>query len=603
MSVQGYENTPDAERRLIELADLLEVSQSLNESLELDTILNRLLLASMGRFAVGRGLFLLGCPPSDAPGAATGTVTPGAASALGPARERFRVIISKGLADTPAGMEIELDRVPEVPVDLSTDPEGFEFFLERRLGLVIPLRRAGACVGLLVLGRKLTGAPFEPPEVGFLDSLASVATPAIENSRVYEELQQVNTRLDRKIQELNTLFEIGRKLVAVLDGEEVLRLFSYALMGQLLLTRHLIVLRRSNGEQIVRGRGVKLDDSHTWVDEDFWVLLSSLDGPLRIDPATGGALVAQGLAAIVPIRKDQVTHGFLGMGTRPSGQPFTDDELAFAGALANQAIISLENAWLFQETLEKRRMEEELALASAIQRNLFPKHLPEIPGYEIAARSTPTRHVGGDYYDMIDLGDGRTLIAIADVSGKGTPASLLMSNLQAALRALADSRIDLAANAAKINELIYSNTDFNKYATFFYGVLDATTHRFKYTNAGHNPPFLMRPDGTLEALHVGGLPVGLMPGVSYEQSEVVIHAEDVLVLYTDGVSEAVDAADEEFGEARIEQLCRECAGGTADALLDRIATEVSQFSEGLPQADDITLVVLKRLAAGGSSAL
>jgi sigma-B regulation protein RsbU (phosphoserine phosphatase) len=583
MSAQGFENTPDAERRLIELADLLEVSQSLNESLELDTILNRLLLASMGRFAVGRGVFLLGR----------------ASGALG--RERFRVVVSKGLADVRPGLELDLAHAPEAPVDLAAGADGLEFFAERRIALLIPLRRAGRSVGLLGLGRKLTGAPFEPSEVSFLDSLASVATPAIENSRVYEELQKLNTRLDRKIQELNTLFEIGRKLVAVLDGEEVLRLFSYALMGQLLLTRHLIVLRRPNGEQIIRGRGVKLDDADMWLDDAFWTLLGSLEGSLRIDPATGGALAEQGLAAIVPIRKDQVTHGFLGLGARPSSHGFTDDELAFAGALANQAIISLENAWLFQETLEKRRLEEELALASAIQRNLFPKRLPEIPGYDLAANSTPTRHVGGDYYDMIDLGDGRTLIAIADVSGKGTPASLLMSNLQAALRALADSDIDLAANAAKINELIYSNTDFNKYATFFYGVLDARTHRFTYTNAGHNPPFLLRSSGEMETLSVGGLPVGLMSGVSYEQGEVGIGPEDVLVLYTDGVSEAMDAAGDEFGEARIEEICRECAAGTAANLLGRMVEDVARFSAGLPQADDITAVVLKRLAPGAAA--
>ena len=171
-------------------------------------------------------------------------------------RDRFRVIINKGLPDPPAGTEIELDRAPEEPVDLTTDPEGFEFFVERKLAPPHPAAARGRMRRASGLGTQADGSPpSSRPKWSFLESLASVATPAIENSRVYEEVQQVNTRLDRKIQELNTLFEIGRKLVAMLDGEEVLRLFSYALMGQLLLTRHLIVLRRPNGEQIVRGGG------------------------------------------------------------------------------------------------------------------------------------------------------------------------------------------------------------------------------------------------------------------------------------------------------------------------------------------------------------
>lgn len=571
-------NSHDIERRLIELSDLLEVSQTLNESLDLSATLNHLLLAAMGRFAVGRGVFLLAVTEE-------GVADEGAL--------RFRVALAKGLSDLAQGSEVELDLVPARPVTTDAYPTQLGFFATRRLALVIPLRRAGRCVGILGLGKKLTGQPFEPREIAFLESLAGVASPAIENSRVYEEVQGLNVRLDRKVHELNTLFEIGRKLVGTLNADEVLSIFSYALMGQLLLTRHLMVIRRPSGA-VVRGRGVSLDGECPWEAEAFWELLASLDGPLRIDPAVNGPLAERKLDAIVPIRKDSVTHGFLGIGARPNGQPVTDDELAFAAALANQAIISLENAWLFEETVEKRRMEEELAIASAIQRKLFPKQLPEIEGYELAARSTPTRHVGGDYYDAIDLGDGRTLIAIADVSGKGTPASLLMSNVQASLRVLAGPSMDLARDAARINELLYANTDFNKYATMFYGVLEAATGRFTYVNAGHNPPYLLRASGEIETLTLGGLPIGLMPAMSYEQGEVELGVGDLLVLFTDGVTEAVDAEGDEFGEAKVEELSRAHATAGAEAVLDAIANAVAEFSRGLPQADDITMVVVKR---------
>jgi sigma-B regulation protein RsbU (phosphoserine phosphatase) len=561
----------DAERRLIELSDLLEISQTLNQSLQLETILNHLLLASMGRFAIGRGLFLL----------ATG-------------EGRFRVAVAKGLPDTPVGVEIEVASPPVSHVMLAETGEGYEFFAARRLAVLIPLVRAGSCVGLLALGAKLTRREFEAEELEFLTSLASVATPAIENSRVYGELQDLNSRLDRKIHELNTLFEIGRRFVGTLEADEVLRLFSYALMGQLLLTRYLIVLRRPTGD-VVQARGIAVAEPARWQDGAFWELLASLDEPLRIGADGHGPLAEYGLQAVVPIRKEEVTHGFVGLGARPSGQPFSDDELAFAGALANQAIVALENAWLIEETIEKRRLEEELAIASSIQSRLFPKLLPEVTGYQLAARSTPTRQVGGDYYDAIELGDGRVLIAIADVSGKGVPAALLMSNVQASLRALCGPQMDLAANAAKISEIIYSNTDFNKYATFFYGILDPSSHLLAYTNAGHNPPILLRVTGDVETLEVGGLPVGLMPGSTYESAVAEIGPGDVLVHYTDGITEAADAANEEFGEERLVRLVREGAGLDATALLDSIYDEVFAFSAGMPQGDDITMVVLKRL--------
>jgi sigma-B regulation protein RsbU (phosphoserine phosphatase) len=554
---------------MIELADLLEISQALNQSLERDEILNRLLLASMGRFAIGRGLVLL----------------------AGGEAGHFLVGAAKALPDA-IGTPVFVGVIPESAGATPTDAPGYEFFVERKLETLVPLTHGGTVVGLLALGRKLAGEGFDEAELRFLTSLASIATPAIENSRVYAQLRSLNVKLDQKVTELNTLVEIGKNLVSTFDADEVLRLFTYALMGQLMLTRFLLVLKRPDRD-LVQARGIKLGERAAWQMEGFWESLADVNEFLRIADEAH-ALAEYRVNALVPIRKDNVTHGFLGLGARVNGQDYTDEELAFAGALANQAFISLENAWLFRETIEKQKLEEELALASAIQRNLFPKRLPEIDGFELAARSTPTRHVGGDYYDMIELGDGRTLIAIADVSGKGTPASLLMSTVQASLRALADGALDLGVTTARINELIYKTTDFNKYATMVCGVLDRLDGTFLYTNAGHNPPYLLRAaTGDLETLDAGGLPVGLMPGSSYECATVRLEPGDVLLLYTDGVSEAVNRAGVEFGEDRIMALLKEMAAQPATAVLERIASEVSTFSEGCPQADDITMVVLR----------
>ncbi len=562
----------DWERRLLELSDLLEISQTLNQSLELEAILNQLLLASMGRFAIGRGVFLL-------------SVDEGC----------HRVALVKGVSGVRPGVEVRIASPLAGPVDLASSSDDLAFFVENKLAVLIPLQRAGNSVGILALGAKLTGRPFEPGEIDFLRSLANVATPAIENSRVYGELRLVNERLDRKIHELNTVFELGRRFVGTLESDEVLRLFAFALMGQLLLSRYLIVLQRPGGD-VVSAKGISLAAELPWHSPEFWTMLAGLEQPVAVDRTVHPQLADLKLSAIVPIRKDDVTHGFLGLGARPSGVAYSEDELAFSAALANQAIVALENAWLIEETIEKRRLEEELAIASNIQSRLFPKHMPEIPGYDVAARSTPTRQVGGDYYDAIELGDGSVLVAIADVSGKGVPAALLMSNVQASLRALACPGMDLAGNASKINDIIYANTDFNKYATFFYGILDTTRHTLRFTNAGHNPPVVLRSTGELETLDAGGLPVGLMPGSSYESDEVAIGPGDLIVFYTDGVTEAESSDEEEFGTGRLEILIRECASDPAVDVLERIAAEVDDFATGMPQADDITLLVLKRAA-------
>lgn len=566
----------DNERRLIELSDLLEISQTLNQSLELETILNHLLLASMGRFAIGRGAFALPGPDGS-----------------------YRVAAAKGLPDTPVGTEFALGDPPGEMLEIGdSQDEAFRFFIDRKLAVVIPLRRAaGQCLGVLALGVKLTRKPFHPEELEFLTSIANVASPAIENSRVYGELQSLAARLDRKIHELNTLFEIGRRFVGTLEAAEVLKLFAYALMGQLLLTKFAIVLRRPAGP-IVHLRGISPSDSPAWNEDSFWDALAGLDGPGPIDASCPPELARLGISGIVPIRKEDVTHGFVGLGPRAGGRPYSTDEFEFSSALANQAIVALENAWLIEETIENRRLEEELAIASNIQSLLFPKSLPSISGYELAARSTPTRHVGGDYYDTISLGDGRVLIAIADVSGKGVPAALLMSNVQASLRALAGPEMDLAANAGRISEIIYANTDFNKYATFFYGILDPAEHTLVYTNAGHNPPILLRAGGASETLDAGGLPVGLMPGSTYEYGCVTIGAGDLLVMYTDGVTEAANTDDEEYGEERLLGLARAGADRPALEFLDRVYEDVFAFAAGMPQGDDITMVVLKRFADG-----
>jgi len=270
--------------------------------------------------------------------------------------------------------------------------------------------------------------------------------------------------------------------------------------------------------------------------------------------------------------------------------------MEFLSSLGNLAMISMENIRLFEETLEKQRMEEELKIAHKIQQGLLPKSIPDIPNYQLAARTIPSRQVGGDYFDIVQLDDHRYLLVIADVSGKGTPAALLMSNLQATIRALAPLDITIADATARVNDLIYDNTSADNFITFFWAILNTKDNTFKYVNAGHNHPFYFQADGSVRRLDKGGMILGVMRSLStYEHETIALQPGDTIVTFTDGVSEAMNPYNEEYGEDRIALVVRNAAVESAGELLNTIFLSVDEFADPDKQTDDITALVVKAL--------
>jgi sigma-B regulation protein RsbU (phosphoserine phosphatase) len=240
---------------------------------------------------------------------------------------------------------------------------------------------------------------------------------------------------------------------------------------------------------------------------------------------------------------------------------------------------------------ELRREREEFEDARAVGQALLPKSIPEVPGLEIATTSQPVRTLNGDYFDVLELSAGRLGIAIADVVGKGVPAALLMSNVQATVRALAADAVTPGALVGKLNASVHRNTTPGKFVTFFYCVVDRNAGRLTYTNAGHCAPVLVRADGETVRLDAGGAVLGVFPDWPFEQAEVALAPGDRLVLFTDGVTEAWNARDEEFGEERLAELVLALRDRGAHELKSRILQTVSSFTGGRSQ-DDATLVVL-----------
>jgi sigma-B regulation protein RsbU (phosphoserine phosphatase) len=288
--------------------------------------------------------------------------------------------------------------------------------------------------------------------------------------------------------------------------------------------------------------------------------------------------------------------GYIFLADKITGQPFSKSDFEFLHTLGNIAIISLENARLFQETLEKQKMEEELNMARNIQQRLLPKSLPKFKNIEVDGINVPSKQVGGDYFDVIEIKKDLLGITIADVSGKGMPASLLMSNLQAALHALIRENFSPEILVGRINTIIHNNTDLDKFITFFYGQLDLNTMVLEYVNAGHNPPFLLRKSNKVELLSEGGIILGMMPDVVYGSDKVTLKRGDLLHCYTDGVTEAINADEEQYEEHRLLDLLQKLPENhLPNQINQEIIDDVNRFAGNTPQSDDLTILTIRIL--------
>ncbi len=271
---------------------------------------------------------------------------------------------------------------------------------------------------------------------------------------------------------------------------------------------------------------------------------------------------------------------------------FNEEDVRILTALANVAAAKIENARLLEENLEKRVLEEEMRTAAEIQRGLLPDHAPAVPGYGVVGSNRPCRTVGGDYYDF-GMDGGRLHFALGDVSGKGTGAALLMTVLRAAVRGHWGEG-EPADAVSRINRTVCQNVTPGKYVTFFMGRLDPDTGRLAYVNAGHNPPIVVRADGSLDTLTTGGVVLGLFDKGAYEQATTRLDRGDVLVVFSDGVTETWNRDDVEFGDARLAELIRQGRELDAAALEAEILRELDRFSQGTKATDDRTLIVIKR---------
>jgi phosphoserine phosphatase RsbU/P len=327
------------------------------------------------------------------------------------------------------------------------------------------------------------------------------------------------------------------------------------------------------------------------------------------------------------VMKDELI-GVVALGERKGGKSFSSEDKQLLMAVASQMAVVIENSKLVERMVEEERMKRELALATEVQQRLFPQEIPTLSSIELAGFCQPARGIGGDYYDFIELDEGQTGIAIADVAGKGTAAALLMSIVQASLRsqAITQSQIigiehPLAEIVSTMNKLLWRSSGVASYATFFYAQYNEEKKQLSYVNAGHNPPLLLRSRcyqgesasvksfeknislstsslqkvdcEKFEQLDKGGLVLGLFEDFSWEQETIELQSGDLLFAYTDGVTEALNENEEEFGEERLKSLLCELSELSVDELKEKVFVELQKWCGNAPLYDDMTFVILK----------
>lgn len=580
-----------------DLRALYETSRLLSTSLDLQFVLNSLLLTIMSKLLTTRSAVLMHDPIENG----------------------YRVAATRNVKTLAEGTVLHMPEMPEDTV--LTGNQVPEKLLEHGLELAAPIRFGSRKIGILTAGKKATGESYTPFELEFVRSLVHMSSTAVHNSLMVEELQLANRDLDAKIQELNTLFDLSQEFNATIDRERLVKLLSFALMGQLLVSRHLFLVHRDRTDEdnpglfVTTSGGLPEQIAPALAEQlctlEQLVLLDNgpaapadiSSSPETVSDDTRQGLRELGLMLALPLKHQGTPCGALCLGPKRTGQPYTSADIEFLSALGNLTLVSVQNSFLVEEQIEKKRLEEEMRIARRIQERLLPQQTPETGSYEVAALARPSRLVGGDYYDVVRVKDERLLLAIADVTGKGMPAALLMANLQASLHVVLPMEMTIEQAVGHINRVICQNTDTDRFITFFLAILHLDSGEMEYVNAGHNPPIVLRRNGSIELLDKGGLLLGVLDQIGYERGTVKLDPGDIAVLFTDGVTEAMGDAGEEYHEDRFEAVLKRVQTQSAADIVDSVHKDIAEFTGNVEElSDDLTMLVVKRIVKTESSA-
>ncbi|KPJ51132.1 MAG: hypothetical protein AMJ41_00335 [candidate division Zixibacteria bacterium DG_27] len=463
--------------------------------------------------------------------------------------------------------------------------------------LCVPLKRTGTVLGVVEALNKKGGGKFTPEDLEVMTALADQMAIALENAHLIAKAK-------RETLEKVTLFEVGKKLSMYLEMDEILeqivdllyRVVRYDAVGI-----YLINSETQEIENVVtRGMDPEMESKlHLKVGQGVvgWVAktarsvliadVASDERYIRLRPQTASEIA-------VPIKSGEETVGVFNLESDQKNA-YDENSRELVEAFASQAAVTIERARLHEEALEKRRLEEELSIARQIQTTFLPKGDPQAKGFDIAGMNIPSSEVGGDFFDFIKIVENQLGVAIADVSGKGIPAALIMAAFRASLKAEILNNYAIRTIFQKVNRLLFESVEREMYVTAVYGVLDTKNRVLTFSNAGHNPPILRRSNGSIEYLSEGGVALGVLESSTYEERPLSLFSGDVLILYTDGVTEAFSPEGEEFGVDRLVEVIDQSYELSARDLLNEMYEKVRDFTSDSAKLDDLTMVALKVL--------
>ena len=425
--------------------------------------------------------------------------------------------------------------------------------------------------------------------------------------RRYADLALVSSERRSAVSELSIVLEATQRLNSTLDLAELIDIILHLATRYTGADRGTVFLLDRERDEIwsLVGLGLEKEEIRLpasrgiagWVAQHGEIvnLTDAYQDP-RFEPEVDRRLNYRTRTLLcLPIRnKDGQTSGVLQLLNKKGG-PFQASDESLLSSLSVHVALALENAQLHRDVLAKQRMERDLALARSIQLGLLPEKSPQIEGFELEASHQTSLEVGGDYYDFIPLGSQTMLNVVADVEGKGVGSAMVMANLQATLHALIAHVHSLERLVSALNDRMLADTRGQKYMTMYLSILDQRNKTLHYVNAGHVPPILLRADGSVEYLREGGMVVGLFPNVPFERGNVKLNSGDILAGYTDGITEASNPEDEEFGYDRLVELLKKHRSASAREIVDLTLAEVERFSKGGTHEDDRVMLVMKIL--------
>jgi len=543
------------------LETLIEYTITINSFKEFNRVINHFLLTLMGKFLISKIAFFLF------------------------ENYKLRLIQSKGVQLNNKFSSIELSEE-----EILIDSKITELMESSSLIHFKKIILGEKLIGIIFFNFYQTKTDFSEDETNLFESIVSLTAIVIENALMIQNFDDVNRKLHTKISQTKSLFELSKEFSLLLDENDVYKFLSYTVMGNFMITRFALIESSENRKKII-GSNFGNEKFQNFIDN---LNIESINSPLVFDNSNLTTEIQElSISLIIPLEIKNKTTGLMICGEKITKSPFIEDEIEFLQSLGSTAAISLENIKLFREMIEKQKIEEDIRIAREIQKNLFPKTFPQSNCYELFGMNLPSKKVGGDYFDFFRIDESRILILISDVVGKGIPASLIMSNLQAMIKTISSKNFEIKEATKDINNLMKKNLSTGNFITFFWGILNEKNKTLEYVNAGHNPPFLVR-NYELKKLDKGGIILGVMEvNSSYESEIIELQKDDLLCLYTDGFIEATDEQENEFSEKRFVQNILKYKNYTLEIIANKLIDDVLSYSANPNELDDLTILLAR----------